>query len=290
MSDQVITNLEQVTNEWLTAVLTRSGTLTHGRVNGFDADSGGGNWSTSGSLQLHYSPDAQGERPSRLFLKMVNADTGDGEFFGSSEVDYYLRDYVDVPDAPLLRCYDGRFSPTLHRYHLLLEDVSASHTIACDKPPTLAYGLALAEAFAILHAQWWGAAWLAEAHAAQLHNPHSLQIQITAWPDPLPPLSAAVEVAAYRNALEAMTNAARLAQAQSCAVRLQAEDTRLTLTVVDDGRGLEPDGRHGVGFHSMRERAEELGGKLVVESENGEGVKVTAVLPLSPQNQTSEAL
>jgi signal transduction histidine kinase len=120
-----------------------------------------------------------------------------------------------------------------------------------------------------------------QAHAAQLHNPHSLQIQIIARPDPLPPLSAAVEVAAYRIALEAMTNAARHAQAQSCAVRLQAEDTRLTLTVVDNGRGLEPSGRTGVGFHSMRERAEELGGRLSIESGEKEGVWVTAVLPFT---------
>jgi hypothetical protein len=114
MTDQLITNLEQVTNEWLTAVLTRSGALNQGSVAGFDMADGRGNWSTSGSLQLHYSPDAQGERPSRLFLKLVDADTGDGEYFGSSEVDYYLRDYGDVPDAPLLRCYDGRYSAAIH--------------------------------------------------------------------------------------------------------------------------------------------------------------------------------
>ncbi len=156
MNENVITNLEQVTTEWLAAVLTHSGALTQGSVTSVTIDTGRGNWSTSGSLQLEYSQDAQGERPSRLFIKMVDADTGDGEFFGASEVDYYLRDYVDVPDAPLLRCYDGCYAATIHRYHLLLEDVSASHTIACDKPPTLAYGLALAEAFAILHARWWG--------------------------------------------------------------------------------------------------------------------------------------
>ncbi|NJN54148.1 MAG: hypothetical protein HC804_04945, partial [Anaerolineae bacterium] len=40
---------------------------------------------------------------------------------------------------------------------LLLEDVSATHTIACDRPPSLEYGLALAEAFAVLHGRWWGA-------------------------------------------------------------------------------------------------------------------------------------
>lgn len=128
-----------------------------------------------------------------------------------------------------------------------------------------------------------------QAHAAQLHNPQSLQIQIIARPDPLPPLSAAVEVAAYRIALEAMTNAARHAQAHNCAVHLQAEDLHLALTIADDGRGLEPNGRHGVGLHSMRERAEELGGWLTVESMTNGGVQVTAVLPLSSPNQKGQA-
>lgn len=169
MSDEIITHLDQVTPEWLTAVLRRGGALTRGAVVAFAVDAGRGNWSTSGSLQLTYSADATGERPSRLFLKLVDADTGDGEFFGSSEVDYYLRDYIDVADAPLLRCYDGQYSPSLRRYHLLLEDVSPTHVIACDQPPTLDYGLALAEAFATLHARWWGADRLAAA-GAPIHD------------------------------------------------------------------------------------------------------------------------
>ncbi|MBE2198728.1 MAG: sensor histidine kinase [Anaerolinea sp.] len=134
-----------------------------------------------------------------------------------------------------------------------------------------------------------GLAGALQAHTAQLHNPHSLQIQIVARPEPLPPLSAAVEVAAYRIALEAMTNAARHAQAHNCVVHLQAEDLRFTLSVVDDGRGLEPNGRTGVGFHSMRERAEELGGRLSIESGEKGGTRVTAVLPLSTPKREGQA-
>jgi hypothetical protein len=169
MPSDVITHLDQVTPEWLTAILRRSGALTRGAVESFEADAGRGNWSTSGSLSLRYSPDAEGERPPRLFLKLVDTDLGDGEFFGPSEVEYYTRDYLDVPDAPLLRCYDGRFSPTRQRYHLLLEDVAPTHVIACDRPPTLDYGLALAEAFAALHVRWWGADRLATA-GAPIHD------------------------------------------------------------------------------------------------------------------------
>ena len=99
---------------------------------------------------------------------MVNADTGDDEFFGESEVTYYTRDYVNVPNAPLLRCYDAAYSEGLKRYHILLDDVAETHIEAAEKEPTLEYGLWLAEGLAALHARWWGAQRLVKA-GAQLH-------------------------------------------------------------------------------------------------------------------------
>ena len=161
----VITNLDQVSTAWLTDVLSRSGALTRGAVAECDMNAGRGNWSRNCALHLRYAPDALGERPARLFLKLVNTDLGDGEFFGPSEVDYYTRDYVDAPGAPLLRCYDAAWSPALQRYHVLLDDVSATHVNASAKEPTLAYGLALAEGLAALHARWWGGERLAQVNA-----------------------------------------------------------------------------------------------------------------------------
>jgi len=173
MSGEVITDLGQVTTAWLTAVLTRSGVL-NGTVEAFSVDNGQGNWSTNAALRLRYAPGAQGEQPTHLFLKMVNTNLGDDESFGPSEVYYYTRDYVDVPDAPLIRCYDAAYSPESQRYHLLLDDLSATHTEAYNKTPTLEYGLALAEGLAALHGRWWGAGRLAEAHAP-LPSPAHIQ-------------------------------------------------------------------------------------------------------------------
>lgn len=109
------------------------------------------------------------------------------------------------------------------------------------------------------------------------------RIQITAQPDPLPSLSAAVEVAAYRIALEAITNVVRHAGAQRCDVCIEVESNShqaIRIEVSDDGIGLPPERRTGVGLNSMRERAEELGGSLAVVDEAA-GVRVTAVLPIS---------
>jgi signal transduction histidine kinase len=105
-------------------------------------------------------------------------------------------------------------------------------------------------------------------------------------PDKLPALPAAVEVAAYRIAQEALTNVARHAQARQCRVRLwlgspaHGAGGGLGLEVEDDGVGL-PDARPvGVGLRSMRERAEELGGTFHLLARPGGGTLVSVWLPL----------
>lgn len=92
-------------------------------------------------------------------------------------------------------------------------------------------------------------------------------------------LPAAVEVAAFGIALEAMTNAARHADANRCLVRI-ALAGGLELEVSDDGCGLPSDYRAGVGMASMRERAEELGGTCEIERVDERGTRVRAWLPV----------
>ena len=98
-------------------------------------------------------------------------------------------------------------------------------------------------------------------------------------PENLPPLPAAVEVAAYRIVEEALTNVALHARARTCAVRLALTDA-LEVEIVDDGVGLPAERRAGVGLLSMRERAAELGGACAIETLGGAGTRVYARLPL----------
>jgi len=116
------------------------------------------------------------------------------------------------------------------------------------------------------------------SHAARQEGGPRVEIEAA---DELPPLPAAVEVAAYRIALEALNNAARHADAKSCTVRLALCDGALDLVVSDDGRGIGTERRAGVGLHSMRERAEELGGTFAVGPGPTGGTRVEARLPLS---------
>ncbi len=116
-------------------------------------------------------------------------------------------------------------------------------------------------------------------HAAQ-YAPTGLHVSIDT-PDSLPPLPAAVEVAAYRITQEALANVARHSGAGSCKLRISLDEGALCLEVEDHGRGLPAERRSGVGLQSMRERAEELGGVCLVESAPGSGTSVRVRLPLS---------
>jgi signal transduction histidine kinase len=108
-------------------------------------------------------------------------------------------------------------------------------------------------------------------------EPEVLSLEL---PAELPPLAAAVEVAAYRIASEAVHNVARYAQATHCTLRLALEAGTLVLDVADDGVGLPAEATAGVGLASMRERAAELGGTLSITTGPAGGTRVTASLPV----------
>jgi signal transduction histidine kinase len=119
--------------------------------------------------------------------------------------------------------------------------------------------------------------------AATLTESGGPVIEVTAQPEHLPHLPASVEVAAFRIASEAMTNAARHSGASLCHVRLDNTSHRgaLQLEIVDNGTGVAPGGS-GLGMSTMRARAEELGGQFHVGPGSSDGTRVVAVLPAGP--------
>ena len=112
-----------------------------------------------------------------------------------------------------------------------------------------------------------------------------LQVDVQAPGAGLRSLPAAIEVAAYRIATEALTNVARHARARRAAVSFSLvsanHSQELHLEIADNGIGLTGDHRSGIGLISMRERAEELGGNFIIESSPGQGTRVIADLPLA---------
>lgn len=108
-----------------------------------------------------------------------------------------------------------------------------------------------------------------------------LELTVTAEGD-LTSLSAAAEVAAYRIAAEALTNIQRHAHARRCTIHLHRASA-LDLEITDDGTGIPAGHQPGVGLVAMRERAAELGGTLAIGTQPGRGTRLTARLPLTPQ-------
>ena len=121
------------------------------------------------------------------------------------------------------------------------------------------------------------------SHAAQMAGRRDLRITVEARPDPLPDVPAAVEVAIYRIAEEALTNVIRHARASECLVHLEVDGElprALTLEIVDDGIGVPQKPSSGIGLRSMRDRVEELGGAFEVARWHGGGTRVAASIPL----------
>lgn len=90
----------------------------------------------------------------------------------------------------------------------------------------------------------------------------------------------------FRGARELMTNAGRHAGANDCAVVLAFRSDSVTLTVSDDGRGIDAKGARrlhrkagGFGLESLRLHIVELGGELRLAPRTGRGTRATLRLP-----------
>ena len=135
---RILTCVEEISCDWLSAVLTKP-------VARFEARAEASNWSHQVPLTVHFTEG----HSQALRLKICL-----GETFGRSEVDYYMKDYVGMPNAPLVRCYDAQFEPGVG-YHVLLEDLSETHHNRREVSPTFDYGLAVAEALGRFHRYHW---------------------------------------------------------------------------------------------------------------------------------------
>jgi signal transduction histidine kinase len=105
----------------------------------------------------------------------------------------------------------------------------------------------------------------------------------------MPPLPAAVEVAAYRIVLEAFTNVIHHAEAGQCNIKIKLDGNSLLLEVSDDGKGLSTKIHSGIGFTSMHERASELGGECFIENISAGGTRIIARLPIISSTRSLES-
>ena len=154
----VIAGAEEVTPEWLTAILREKGALARGRVTRVTPDETESTFASSVSrLEVGYTEDASPGAPRRLFLKASSPALAPGEFDPAQTGREYIF-YRHV--APMMRaaftipCYDAGHEPESGATHILLKDVSETHA-ACRDPLCGGNCEAAIDALASLHAFWW---------------------------------------------------------------------------------------------------------------------------------------
>lgn len=115
-------------------------------------------------------------------------------------------------------------------------------------------------------------------------------------------LRSEIEVTLLRAAQEALANVRKHAQASSVVLTLSYMDDTVALDVLDDGQGFDAQpvlttpraqSTGGFGLLALRERVEQQGGTLAIESEPGEGTTVVLTIPAlltGPQQETQEEL
>ncbi|MBI3805152.1 MAG: GAF domain-containing protein [Nitrospirae bacterium] len=101
-------------------------------------------------------------------------------------------------------------------------------------------------------------------------------------------LSAKTEILLYRIIQEALTNVAKHAEAESVVLSLEKKDVHVHLYITDDGKGFEvkryfsssPMGRRGLGILGMKERVELAGGTFFIDSDPGQGTRISIKVPI----------
>ena len=145
------------------------------------------------------------------------------------------------------------------------EGLSESRRLVRALRPELLEGAALPEALGRLAERW----------SRETGTP--ARLSVTGTPRPL---SVPVEVTLLRAAQESLQNAHKHAGAGSVDLTLSCMEDLVVLDVHDDGAGFGSNGNAGgFGLRAMRERVEQLGGRLLIESHEGEGTTVVVELP-----------
>jgi PAS domain S-box-containing protein len=126
-------------------------------------------------------------------------------------------------------------------------------------------------------------------HMQRLSAHSNLRLEIEGS-EPSPRLTSEVEIALFRIAQEAISNAIKHAQATCVTVGIKPETDHVILSVNDNGCGFAPEeksaNRAGLGMTTMNERAEAIGASLAIRSSQNEGTLIAVRVPLSTRHQT----
>jgi signal transduction histidine kinase len=134
------------------------------------------------------------------------------------------------------------------------------------------------------------------AYIEKFEKRYDIHVDFAKTESLIPRLGAALEMTVLRITQEALLNIARHAQANLVTLLLRFEDNCIGLVIEDNGVGISLEGEgsgnnsDGHGLMIMRERAEAVGGTLVITSVPGNGTRIEASLPFPRENQENDVL
>lgn len=155
---QTLSDLDDLTAAWLTETLEREGHLPEGEVSSVEVTSTKPLiTSTIAFLDVSYSVET--DLPEKLFMKFANPDSKLDEFAlaaARKEETYYRTIHPQCRPSPSRDVLDVQVDEASESFHLLMDDVSATHYQNTDPlPMTAASNKRLFEVLAAFHAQWW---------------------------------------------------------------------------------------------------------------------------------------
>lgn len=145
-----------VTADWLTAALRAAGRLVHGEVESLHIEHWRGK-PQSDLYRLHATYVRGSAAPSDFILKVSKPGApARARLRRWKEHEFYARVAPAMRDAPVPAVYDAAYAADSGQAHLLMEDLTASHTRPpAPLPPTLAQAREAIDCLASIHAVWW---------------------------------------------------------------------------------------------------------------------------------------
>lgn len=157
---QLITDVEQVNDSWLTACLREAGVLPQGKVIHLAHDVSQPSLAVTSRCTVTYSEDALVDAPRHLFVKISPPErSGNIPEQGKREILFYqcLMGQTEIGRSlPIVRCYDACYDDPTGQFHLLLDDVSLTHgPLPLGLPPDREQSDLAVQTLAAVHALWW---------------------------------------------------------------------------------------------------------------------------------------
>jgi len=141
------TDAEQITPAWLTHILHEQDVLPSGKVIGVAYQTDQTFTASVSYLNVMYSEDAPDSAPRALILKSGKRRI---------EAEFYRHIAPDMPNAPIVRCYDAVFDLASQTSHLLFHNYDPTHfTLGSADSLTTDHLQSISGTLAIIHAQWW---------------------------------------------------------------------------------------------------------------------------------------